>query len=390
MKCPKCGFRQGDGTECRKCGLIFAKFEAAQKKKQERAQQPAEAQTQRGASLIFLAAVIVAALSVGIFIGKNGEDPSGDVDTTVSTQAVTQTEEPVHPREIPRRSAVGKTRSFQEPQSAGTGGLAGQLEEFAPARSPVETARNATVSLVSPWGSGTGFFIDSHGTIITNRHVVEVDEAQLHILQQEARRVNEYLENERGNLALIHKRIPSIQDKAYKRQVIKNTELREREYKNNKERYQELQERLQVMEESDFARDGKVILIDGSEYQVSTLQISPEHDLAMLSVYVYNSPFIKPAAKGEWPAQGQKVFTIGSPVGLRHTVTSGVISGYRSYEGKEYVQIDAPINPGNSGGPLITPEGKLLGVNTMIIRNTQGIGFAIPFKTVDQAFSIAE
>ncbi|WP_028581104.1 S1C family serine protease [Desulfogranum japonicum] len=390
MKCPKCGFRQGDVKECQKCGLIFAKYEAAQNKKQRLSQQPAEAGGSKGLSLFLLLAIVAAALGVGIFIGQKGTETTSveQADTSLSAVSETEKEKTVVSEDVSLKASVGNAAAFQQRRSAGTSGLVGQLEEFSPTHSPVEVARNATVSLVSPWGSGSGFFIDSHGTIITNRHVVEVDNLQLGKLQQELRQFNEYLENERRNLTMIRKRVPDIQDKAYKDQVLKNTALREREYKSNKQRYEKLNERFQLMKDADFARDGKVVLIDGTEYQVSTLQVSPEHDLAMISVYVYNSPFIKPATKSEWPAQGEKVFTIGSPVGLRHTVTSGVISGYRSYDGKEYVQIDAPINPGNSGGPLITETGKVLGVNTMIIKNTQGIGFAIPIETVDQAFSI--
>lgn len=87
--------------------------------------------------------------------------------------------------------------------------------------------------------------------------------------------------------------------------------------------------------------------------------------------------------------EGDKVYTIGSPVGLRNTVTSGIFSGYRSYSGDNqlYLQTDAAINPGNSGGPLIDENGYVRGVNTMILRDTEGIGFAIPIDVVFEEFS---
>jgi S1-C subfamily serine protease len=82
------------------------------------------------------------------------------------------------------------------------------------------------------------------------------------------------------------------------------------------------------------------------------------------------------------------VYTIGSPSGLRHTVTSGVISGFRERDGQSFIQTDAPINPGNSGGPLVDENGRVLGINTMILRDTQGIGFAIPIQAVREEFGL--
>src|SRR5690606_16092350 len=80
---------------------------------------------------------------------------------------------------------------------------------------------------------------------------------------------------------------------------------------------------------------------------------------------------------GEW------VVAIGAPFGLGHTVTTGVISakgrgglGVNAVE--DYLQTDASINPGNSGGPLVDLDGKVLGINTMIVGKGQGIGFAVP------------
>jgi S1-C subfamily serine protease len=79
-------------------------------------------------------------------------------------------------------------------------------------------------------------------------------------------------------------------------------------------------------------------------------------------------------------SQGDKLFTIGSPMGLRHVVTSGVFSGNNEIDGKEMLQTDASINPGNSGGPLIDQEGRVVGINTLVMTAAQGIGFAIPIE----------
>ncbi len=93
---------------------------------------------------------------------------------------------------------------------------------------------------------------------------------------------------------------------------------------------------------------------------------------------------------------GQFVVAIGMPYGLSHTVTSGVVSalgrplqiGNRSY--RDLLQTDAAINPGNSGGPLLNLQGQVVGVNTAVSTQGQGIGFAIPVNTVTQALPYLE
>jgi S1-C subfamily serine protease len=68
-------------------------------------------------------------------------------------------------------------------------------------------------------------------------------------------------------------------------------------------------------------------------------------------------------------------------------VTAGIVSGYRRYRDSTVIQTDAPINPGNSGGPLIDTRGRAIGVNTMILQNTEGIGFAIAIEEVWDEFA---
>ncbi|MEE1551097.1 MAG: PDZ domain-containing protein, partial [Nitrospinaceae bacterium] len=78
---------------------------------------------------------------------------------------------------------------------------------------------------------------------------------------------------------------------------------------------------------------------------------------------------------------------IGNPFGLQHTVTTGIISAlHRSIKGdknrvyRDFIQLDASINPGNSGGPLLNINGSLIGINTAIFQQAEGIGFAIPIN----------
>ena len=92
--------------------------------------------------------------------------------------------------------------------------------------------------------------------------------------------------------------------------------------------------------------------------------------------------------------QGDSVFAIGSPFGLNHSVTSGILSakgrrnldlGNRAIDIQDFFQTDAAINPGNSGGPLFNLRGEVIGINTAIASNSggnEGIGFSIPINMV--------
>lgn len=102
-------------------------------------------------------------------------------------------------------------------------------------------------------------------------------------------------------------------------------------------------------------------------------------DLALLSIVASPCPPIEPGDE-ERIANGDQVYAIGSPVGLGHTVTSGVYSGFREAGAIRLIQTDAAINPGSSGGPLLDRNGRVIGVNTLKGLNTERIGFAIPFS----------
>ena len=82
---------------------------------------------------------------------------------------------------------------------------------------------------------------------------------------------------------------------------------------------------------------------------------------------------------------GEKVIALGNPAGLSFTVTEGIVSAFRTSGGIKYIQTDVPINPGNSGGPLVSKEGKIIGINNMKVRGFEGLGFAIESNTVKSA-----
>jgi serine protease Do len=136
----------------------------------------------------------------------------------------------------------------------------------------------------------------------------------------------------------------------------------------------------------DGADTVSVTVADQQEYDAKVIGRDSKTDLAVLKI---ESKQTLPAAElgdsdrlnvGDW------VMAIGNPFGLSHTVTSGIISakgrviGAGPYD--DFIQTDASINPGNSGGPLFDLSGHVVGINTAIIPQGQGIGFAIPVNIV--------
>jgi serine protease Do len=131
-----------------------------------------------------------------------------------------------------------------------------------------------------------------------------------------------------------------------------------------------------------------VTLADGGEYEAKLVGRDPDADLAVLRIAAGHSlPYIA-LGRSDDLMIGETVIAIGNPFGLSHTVTTGVVSatkrtlqtGGRTYT--DFVQTDASINPGNSGGPLLNILGELIGINTAIYGNAEGIGFAIPVDRV--------
>src|SRR6266576_4377762 len=108
-------------------------------------------------------------------------------------------------------------------------------------------------------------------------------------------------------------------------------------------------------------------------------------DLALLKIEDKDAPKFKsvPMGSADALAVGERVFAIGSTLGLERTVTEGMLSTKtRQMQGELYLQTTAPINPGNSGGPLFNMSGEVIGVTNMKITFGEGLGFAIPIEAV--------
>jgi len=131
-----------------------------------------------------------------------------------------------------------------------------------------------------------------------------------------------------------------------------------------------------------------VTTFSGKEYTGKIIGADPKTDLAVIKIEGDDLPFV--SWSSETLKVGNLVLAVGSPFGLKSSVTMGIISalgrgnvGITEYE--DFIQTDAPINPGNSGGPLVNMNGEIVGINTAIFSRTggsEGIGFAIPVDIV--------
>lgn len=171
------------------------------------------------------------------------------------------------------------------------------------------------VQVRTPGGTGSGFFLNDEGFLITNFHVIE-GETDI-------------------SIEVYHQRKGQLERKTYKE--------------------------VRIVAMNKFA------------------------DLTLLKVEDKGAPKFVPVLLGDADALsvGERVFAIGSPLGLERTVTEGILSTKtRQMQGELYLQTTTQINPGNSGGPLFNLRGEVVGVTNMKIMFGEGLGFAIPVSAV--------
>jgi serine protease Do len=364
MDCPKCGHTQSDTIKCASCGVYFAKL-SAPAAPAGRAVVADAAPGGFGIGTLVLAALLAGAVVYYLMRGTPARRPPALADANLPAAA--------QPGPGPAAATGAAPRSALAAVSA------------------VETARSATVFIRTAWGAlGSGFIIDADCHAVTNRHVVETDGAKV------AANVDRNPETQAG-LAVTQQRLQNaimaaqLHRRALASQPGNNLEIIQLD-----ERIRQMQQMLGNLPQqldaeitkrvNDADRSGfSVTLLDGTQYDGLHARLSEAADLAVFQLPANNCPFIAADRNAELRVS-QRVYTIGNPSGLGFTVTSGVVSGLRDIDGKRYVQTDAPINPGNSGGPLITEEGRVIGINSMVMRGVQGLGFAIPIDAVFTEF----
>ncbi len=388
MRCPKCNHQQNNTVECDICGVIFAKYQKIlDRKKEEEAQKTLpEEKAGRGAEKtglglkllqVFLLVVVVAATTY-YFTGYKSmsssvQPPKEATPVATKVQTTSVAEPPAAPAQV-------RITNIPEPQQA--------FPQPAVAKDNIiERARNATVSIETPLGTGSGFFVNTQN-IVTNRHVVQFDEKKIAELRSRVEKQRQFFNLEEQRINEWKQKYQQVPKGPARSQLAMVIDHHEEEQRKVWPMLQEEERKLAKLDRRTQSSEIKIFFADGKELTVNRFIVSPTLDLALLSLYTAERTFLEKPPAGVGLRQGDKIYVVGSPKGLRHSVTAGIFSGLRTLEkdGPVYLQTDAAMNPGNSGGPIIDENGYVRGVATRGMQNAEGLGFAIPIEKVFEEF----
>ena len=140
-----------------------------------------------------------------------------------------------------------------------------------------------------------------------------------------------------------------------------------------------------VVTNEHVVRDNREVAINGSSIEKQMVQVlftDPKYDLAFLKAPELLEKVPEAVLnRNDNLQQGDKIVAIGHPFGMKYAATQGIVSNTTQESGGvRYIHHDAALNPGNSGGPLIDVDGKVVGVNTFIIKSGNSVGFSLPVK----------
>lgn len=348
--------------------------------------------------LLFCVILFRATAEAEIYIYK---DKSGNMVITDS------------PQDNVGKMEIIKDKSGTSSRSSGFRDIEMDLTEKYRPKSDIEKASLSTVTIKTPIRQGSGFFINENGYILTNKHLLRLDETEMKKTEENIGREDQRIEDYSATMAEEEKQLkemkialdeyksdiermrdPNAKAKAlqsYQRQSERydfyEAQFRKRKSESEEKITKYQQEKGELTKKARMAQHTRkfvVLLKDKTEIEANLISVSNDHDLALLRIDRCRSPYLQSGASNQL-IQGMRVFAIGSPLGDVDSVSSGVLSGYDH----DYIRTDARISPGNSGGPLITADGKVIGINTMkrIAGKLEGLGFAIPVTKALQEFS---
>jgi serine protease Do len=317
------------------------------------------------------------------------------------------TDSPPREKVIESETMVESGKTIPPPKPGGT-----LLLKDYPRRSAIEMATAATVAVKGGLGYGSGFFISTDGYILTNKHVIRTTEKQhqgekkasdvvagrIEDLEKKFADEKKQMAGYAADLKQLKHLADSERDRARKKSYKNEYAYRLKRYAtwkaDYKKRHQKFlsEERTYRSQRADYnykksvanlSQSFAIILADNTELNVRLVATSADHDLALLKLDGYKTPALK-KVDAHALIPGGALFAIGNPARLTNSVTSGVFSGYE----QGFIQTNAQIYPGNSGGPLVTGNGRVVGINTFkkITHKFEGLGFAIPIQRAFQEF----
>ncbi len=141
----------------------------------------------------------------------------------------------------------------------------------------------------------------------------------------------------------------------------------------------------QVITNCHVAQEGKNLQVrqSGKTFQATLQFADPDRDLCQLSAPDLQATPITLGSANKLRV-GQRVYAIGAPQGLELTLSEGLISSLRPYEGSQYIQTSAAISPGSSGGGLFDDQGRLVGITTFYLAEGQSLNFALPVDWIGE------
>lgn len=307
---------------------------------------------------------------------------------------------------------VVNTQSTQSSSNKINKDINTRLNEKIKPNSDVEKATLSVVKIETLSGSGSGFFINDQGYIVTNKHVVRLSQKmydeKMHKIregEEKIQELNAYISQKRLEAKAYQKKLDAFKieiSKAHKTELadmqstyryyskvhVKNKNKLSELSENSTEMKKQLRTLKKQVRQSQTSHSFTIILKDNTELKAKLIKVSDTVDLALLKLIGdYTTPQLYVSSDY---TQGMDVYAIGSPLGFRDYVTKGVITGLE----KGYIVTDTQILPGNSGGPLINEAGELIGVNTAGVRANSGLGselfgYVIPKSIVQQEFAMA-
>lgn len=285
-----------------------------------------------------------------------------------------------------------------------------QLSEQVKPSTSIEKATLAVVKIETLTGTGSGFFINKQGYIVTNKHVVRLSQQayddkmqSIRDNEQQVKEYNAYITQKKRELKSDQKQLSAYKERMknadksvladmratyrYYSGILQANKKKLSEYSQlNADIKKQLSKQKLEIRQAQSQMTFKVILKDKTELQAKLIKSSDKYDLALLKLMGdYTTPSLP---SGQEYSQGMDVYAIGSPLGFQDYVTKGVITGVE----RGYIVTDTQILPGNSGGPLVNENGDLIGVNTAGIRANNNLGselfgYAIPKHIVEQEFN---